>query len=117
MQQMQTQMAQLQTKLNNDNKNGGNNNNTSVGNKNNNVPFWRQLYFWTQGACNHQGSHCCSKVEGHKDNSTFNTQLKWRYHICYPRDKNNNSWRCGKDSELIDKDKINIHIYLSLFLL
>ena len=78
MQQMQTQMAQLQTKLNNDNKNGGNDNNTSVGNNINRVPFWRQFYWWYHGACNHQGSYCHAKSEDHKDNVTLNKQLNGR---------------------------------------
>ena len=35
----------------------------------------------------------------------FNKQLNGSYRNCYHSDKNKNSWQCGKDNELIDKDK------------
>ena len=71
-QQMQILMEQMKTQLNNSNKNGGSDNSTSGGNNINKVPFWRQLYFWTHGACNHQGIRFRSKAEGQKYNATLN---------------------------------------------
>ena len=60
-------MAQMQTQLNNTNKNGGNDNNNNDGNKSNEVPFWRQFYCWTHDAYNFQGSYCCAKAEFHNE--------------------------------------------------
>ena len=64
-------MAQMQTKLSNDNKNGGNENITGGGNKSNKFPYYIKFYFWTHVAFNHQGGCCSANTEGHKDNTTL----------------------------------------------
>ena len=104
-QQIHIIMSQLQTHLNNPNKNGGHYNNTSGGKKRNKAPFWKKRYWWTHGACNHQGSNCRTKSEDHIDNVTLNKQLNGRNCNFRHIDKNNNAWRCGIDSRGIDKYK------------
>ena len=107
MQQMQTIMSQMQTQKNNNNKSFGGDNRISGDNKSKKVPFWRKLYYWNHGECNHQGNFCRSKSEVKKDNSTFCEQLNGRDRNFHHRENKNNDWRCNTDSEVIDKDKNN----------
>ena len=84
---MKTLLAQIQTQLNNNNKNGVNDNITSDGNKSNKVLFWIQFYFWTHGACNHKGSRLPSNAEVHKDTATLDKQLNESDHNCHHHKK------------------------------
>ena len=77
MQQIKMILEHMQTQFNNNTNNneinnGGNENSTGGGNK---IPFWRQLHFWNNGACNHQCSSCLSKAEGHKYTVTLDNHL------------------------------------------
>ena len=115
LQQINTLMAHMQTQLNNTNKNGGNDSNNWGGNKSNKIQFWWKLYCWTNGSWNCQGGFCRAKAEGHKYNATFNKQLNKINRNCHHCDQNNNIWRCGTDSEVVDKDK-NKSSYLPITL-
>ena len=80
-------MAQMQTKLSNDNKNGGNENITGGGNKSNKFPYYIKFYFWTHVAFNHQGGCCSANTEGHKDNTTLDIKLNGRNQSVHHSDK------------------------------
>ena len=92
-QQMKMILAQVQTHFKNNNKNGNNcvNYNSTNGDNNIRTPFLRLLYYWTHGACNHQGSRCHSKTEGHKDTEKFDSHLNRSNRNVHHHDKKNNA--------------------------
>ena len=90
MQQMKMILAQVQTHFKNNNKNGNNcvNYNSTNGDNNRGTPFLRLLYYWTHGACNHQGSPCHFN---HKDTEKFDSHPNRSNRNVHHHDKKNNA--------------------------
>lgn len=72
-------LEEMSNTSNNGNNNGKNKGkNAGKGKKDKN-----RLYCWTHGACNHKGSDCNNKSEGHKDEATVHNMMNGSTKNCW----------------------------------
>ena len=73
------EMMKLLKEIKDDMKDVKSNNNkqkrNSQNNDNNNTRYRRDKYCWSHGACNHDSKNCRKRLQGHKEEATFNDRM------------------------------------------